>query len=287
MIEVLNEKMNMELQAKLDRLKEYIAGLGSLAVGFSGGVDSTFLLSVAHEVLGDRAIAVTEADASLPVRELEETKSFCAERGIRQILCDADHLKDEGYKKNGPDRCYHCKRRTFAEMIRIAKEQGIEYVAEGSNTDDLGDYRPGLKAVDELNVKSPLREAGLSKEDIRSLSKAMGLPTWSKPSYACLASRFVYGEEITEEKLRMIDQAEQFLIEQGFLEERVRVHGNVARIEVPAKDIPRLAADGIRQAVYERFKELGFLFVALDMHGYRTGSMNATIKGSEAGSNGK
>ena len=277
MIEVLNEEMNMELQDKFDRLKGYIKGLGSLAIGFSGGVDSTFLLCVAHEVLGDKAIAVTEADASLPARELKETKDFCEKHGIRQILCDADHLKDEGYKKNGPDRCYHCKRRTFAEIIKIAKEQGIEYVAEGSNTDDLGDYRPGLKAVDELCVKSPLREAGLSKADIRALSKAMGLPTWSKPSYACLASRFVYGEEITVEKLKMIDEAEQFLIEHGFLEERVRVHGNVARIEVPAKDIPRLAADGIREAVYEKFKEIGFLFVALDMKGYRVGSMNATI----------
>ncbi len=144
--------------------------------------------------------------------------------------------------------------------------------------DDLGDYRPGLKAAAELSVKCPLREAKLNKSDIRLISKAMGLPTWSKPAYACLASRFVYGEEITEEKLHMIDRAEQFLIEQGFLEERVRMHGNIARIEVPAADIPRLAADDVRNAVYEEFKKIGFLFVTLDMRGYRTGSMNATLQ---------
>ena len=144
--------------------------------------------------------------------------------------------------------------------------------------DDLGDYRPGLRAVEELSVKSPLREAGLTKSEIREISKAMGLPTWSKPAYACLASRFVYGEEITEEKLHMIDMAEQFLIEHGFYEERVRMHGNIARIEVPAKDIPRLASDEIREEVYKRFKEIGFLFVTLDMRGYKLGSMNETIK---------
>ena len=163
-------------------------------------------------------------------------------------------------------------------MKKIADEYGIEYMAEGSNMDDIGDYRPGLKAAAELSVKSPLREAKLYKSDIRLISKVMGLPTWSKPAYACLASRFVYGEEITEEKLHMIDRAEQFLIEHGFFEERVRMHGNIARIEVPPADIPRLASDEVREAVYEEFKKLGFLFVTLDMKGYRTGSMNATLK---------
>ena len=150
-------------------------------------------------------------------------------------------------------------------------------MAEGSNMDDIGDYRPGLKAAAELSVKSPLREAGLYKKDIRLISKAMGLSTWSKPAYACLASRFVYGEKITEEKLHMIDRAEQFLIECGFFEERVRMHGNIARIEVPSADIPRLASDEVREAVYDEFKKLGFLFVTLDLKGYRTGSMNATL----------
>jgi len=265
------------LKKKLNDLKAYIKNLGSLAVGFSGGVDSSFLLAVAKDVLGDRVLAVTAVAPSIPERELKEAKEFCEEREIRQAVCFIDQMKEEEFRKNSPDRCYFCKRNIFNEIKRIASENNIEYVAEGSNMDDLGDYRPGLRAVAELSVTSPLREAKLYKADIRHLSKAMELPTWSKPAYACLASRFVYGEEITEEKLHMIDLAEQFLIEHGFIEERVRMHGNIARIEVPVKDIPRLAADGIREQVYERFKELGFMFVTLDMHGYRVGSMNATI----------
>ena len=272
------EALSEGLQTKLEDLKKYIAGLGSLAVGFSGGVDSSFLLAVAHEVLGDRLIAVTGADASVPEREIKEAKLFCEERGIRQIICKLNPLLEESYRHNSPDRCYYCKRGIFTEIARVAKENGIEYTAEGSNVDDMGDYRPGLRAVEELSVKSPLREVGLTKSEIRQLSKAMGLPTWSKPAYACLASRFVYGEEITEEKLHMIDKAEQFLIEKGFFEERVRMHGNVARIEVPPADIPRLAADGIREEVCDKLKEIGFMFVALDMKGYSMGSMNATIR---------
>ena len=272
------ELLPEELQKKLDRLKEFIAGLGSLAVGFSGGVDSTFLLAVAHEVLGDRLIAVTGADASVPGREVKEATDFCKEHGIRHIICKVDPMKEEGYRHNGPDRCYFCKHGIFTEVMKIADENGIEYMAEGSNMDDLGDYRPGLRAAAELSVKSPLREAGLTKAEIRLISKALGLPTWNKPAYACLASRFVYGEEITEEKLNRIDKAEQFLIEHGFLEERVRTHGKLARIEVPAADIPRLAADGIREEIYEKFREIGFLFVSLDLKGYRLGSMNATLK---------
>ena len=272
------EMLSEELQEKLENLKKYIAGLGSLAVGFSGGVDSSFLLAAAQEVLGDRLIAVTGADASVPEREINEAKAFCRERGIRHIICRVDPLQEEGYRHNSPDRCYFCKHGIFTEILKIAEENGIEYVAEGSNMDDVGDYRPGLRAVAELSVKSPLREAGLSKAEIRLLSRAMGLPTWSKPAYACLASRFVYGEEITEEKLQMIDRAEQFLIEHGFFEERVRMHGNIARIEVPPADIPRLAADGIREEVWKKFREIGFLFVTLDLKGYRQGSMNATLK---------
>lgn len=273
-----NEGISEELQKKLENLKKYIAGLGSLAVGFSGGVDSSLLVAVAHEVLGDHLIAVTGADASVPERELNEAEAFCKERGIRHIVCNVDPLKEEGYRNNSPDRCYFCKHGIFTEVRKIALENGIEYMAEGSNVDDIGDYRPGLRAAAELSVKSPLREAGLTKSEIRIISKVMGLPTWSKPAYACLASRFVYGEEITEEKLHMIDRAEQFLIEHGFFEERVRMHGNIARIEVPPEDIPRLAADEIREAVYDKFREIGFLFVTLDMKGYKSGSMNATLK---------
>jgi len=273
-----NEGISEELQKKVENLKQYIVGLGSLAIGFSGGVDSSLLVAVAHEVLGDRLIAVTGADASVPERELNEAVAFCKERGIRHIVCNVDPLKEEGYRNNSPDRCYFCKHGIFTEVRKIALENGIEYMAEGSNVDDIGDYRPGLRAAAELSVKSPLREAGLTKSEIRIISKVMGLPTWSKPAYACLASRFEYGEEITEEKLHMIDRAEQFLIEHGFFEERVRMHGNIARIEVPPEDIPRLAADEIREAVYDKFREIGFLFVTLDMKGYKSGNMNATLK---------
>ena len=188
-----------ELKDKLENLKTYIRKLGSLAVGFSGGVDSSFLLAVAKEVLGDRALAVTAVDASIPERELKEAENFCKERGIHQVVCVVDPMKEEEFRKNGPQRCYFCKRNIFSEIKRVAAERDIEYVAEGSNMDDLGDYRPGLRAVAELSVTSPLREAKLHKAEIRQISKAMGLPTWSKPAYACLASRFVYGEEITEE----------------------------------------------------------------------------------------
>ena len=271
------EILTDELREKLDRLETYLKQLGSLAVGFSGGVDSSFLVAVAHEALGDRVIAVTGADASVPEREVNEAKTFCAERGIRHIICRVDPLQEEGYRNNSPDRCYFCKHGIFTEVKKIADENGIEYMAEGSNMDDVGDYRPGLRAAAELSVKSPLREVGLYKAEIREISRAMGLPTWSKPAYACLASRFVYGEEITEEKLLMIDRAEQFLIEHGFFEERVRIHGKIARIEVPPLDISRLASEEIREAVYAELKKLGFMFVTLDLKGYRTGSMNATL----------
>lgn len=274
----LREELEPKLMEKLERLENYLGELGSLAVGFSGGVDSSFLLAVASEVLADKAIAVTGVDASVPERELKEAEAFCRERGIRHFIRKVNPLTEEGYRHNSPDRCYFCKHGIFSEVKLIAEENGIAYMAEGSNMDDVGDYRPGLRAAAELSVKSPLREAGLYKADIRTISRAMGLPTWSKPAYACLASRFVYGEEITEEKLHRIDQAEQFLIEHGFYEERVRLHGNIARIEVPSKDIPRLAEENMREAIYNRLKELGFQFVTLDMKGYRLGSMNATMK---------
>ena len=276
------QMLTEEQKQKLDRLKAYIGEMESLAVGFSGGVDSSFLLYVAHEVLGDRVIAVTETDAFVPERESDEAKEFCEKYGIRQIVFTADMLSVEEYRNNSPDRCYICKRRIFSEIKRIAEENGISDVAEGSNLDDTGDYRPGMKAAEELSVKCPLKDVGFTKSDIRLISKAMDLPTWSKPSYACLASRFVYGEEITADKLRMIDKAEQFLIELGFLEERVRLHGSIARIEVPGKDISRLASDEIREEVFKKFKEIGFTFVTLDMGGYRTGSMNSTIHAAES-----
>lgn len=272
------EEISPELQEKLDRLREKIRGLGSLAIGFSGGVDSSFLLAVAQEVLGEKALALTADVISVPERELAEAKAFCEARGIRQILCRVDVMEEENFRYNSPERCYFCKRRIFRALKKAAEENGIAFLAEGSNMDDLGDYRPGHRAVKELEVISPLLEAGLYKDEIRLLSKAMGLPTWSKPAYACLASRFVYGEEITKEKLSMIERAEQYLIERGFAEERVRLHGDIARIEVPERDIPRLTSDEIRRDLHEAFSKMGFMFVTLDLGGFRTGSMNWALQ---------
>ncbi|MBR5618386.1 MAG: ATP-dependent sacrificial sulfur transferase LarE [Clostridia bacterium] len=273
----LKESSEKDISVKQIALKTAIRSLGSVAVCFSGGTDSAFLLATAFDVLGDRAIAITCTDASVPQRELHDAISFCRERGIRHFICPVNPLEEEGYRRNSPERCYYCKRGIFTAAKKIADENGIAHIAEGSNVDDLGDYRPGLRAVAEMSVKSPLREANLHKAEIRLLSKAAGLPTWNKPAYACLASRFVYGDEITEKKLQMIDAAEQFLIDLGFRAERVRLHGNVARIEVPSEDISRLASSAVRTKVFERFKKIGFLYVTLDLEGYRTGSMNAAL----------
>lgn len=266
-----------ESNDKFERLESIIKQYGSLAVAFSGGVDSTLLLAVAKKVLGNNVIAVMNADAGVPERELKEAKRFCEERGIRLVLCDTDPLGIREYRFNSPDRCYYCKRAIFERIIGVAAENGISVVAEGSNVDDEGDYRPGLRAIAELGIKSPLREAGLKKSEIREISKELGLATFDKPSYACLASRFAYGEEITKEKLKMIDLAEQFLIDLGFTKERVRLHGDVARIEVDPSCVVRIASEEIRNRIYDRFKEIGFGYVSLDLKGYRVGSMNDAI----------
>jgi uncharacterized protein len=263
---------------KLDNLKTFLKDLGSVAIAFSSGVDSTFLLKVAHEVLGGRVIAVTARSCSFPARELEEAKAFCREEGIRHFICDSEELEIEGFSQNPPNRCYLCKRELFEKILAIAKEQGVEYVAEGSNMDDNDDYRPGLIAVKELNIKSPLREAELYKNEIRELSKKLGLPTWEKQSFACLSSRFVYGETITEEKLRMVDRAEQLLLDMGFHQIRVRIHDRLARIEVMPEEFEKLIEKETRQEIVSKFKSYGFLYVSMDLAGYRMGSMNDTLK---------
>ena len=268
---------NMTLEQKYERLKEYIKSLGSVAVAFSGGVDSTFLLRTAHDVLGDRVIAVTASSCSFPERELREAQKFCRENGITHEVCESEELDIDGFRQNPLNRCYLCKHELFEKMIGIAAEKGFENVAEGSNMDDMGDYRPGLQAIAELEVKSPLRFAGLYKEEIRQLSKQLGLPTWDKPSFACLASRFVYGETINEEKLGMVDRAEQLMIDLGFRQVRVRIHDKLARIEVLPEELERVMQPDIRKKINEEFRKYGFTYVTLDLAGYRTGSMNETL----------
>ena len=262
---------------KLDTLRTYLQSLHSVAIAFSSGVDSTFLLKVAHDVLGENVIAVTARSCSFPVRELKDAEAFCRKEGIRHFIVESEELDIEGFRHNPKNRCYLCKHELFSKIITIAKENHIAYVAEGSNMDDNGDYRPGLKAVEELHVVSPLRYAQLYKEEIRELSRKLHLPTWDKQSFACLSSRFVYGEEISREKLSMVDKAEQLLLDMGFKQLRVRIHGTMARIEVGQDEIPRLATPEIRRQISGYLHQLGFAYVTLDLDGYQTGSMNKTL----------
>ncbi|MCM1552796.1 MAG: ATP-dependent sacrificial sulfur transferase LarE [Butyrivibrio sp.] len=265
------------LKEKYNILLRILSGYGHVAIAFSGGVDSTLLLQAARDALGDRAVAVTVVSHSFPEREYQETVDFCRERGIRQLVCRVNELEIEGFAQNPPERCYLCKRNFFQKIQELAREQGIGVVAEGSNLDDMGDYRPGMRAIAELGIVSPLREAGLDKAQIRALARDLGLSAWDKPAYACLATRIPYGEEITAEKLSMVEQAEELLGSAGFRQRRVRIHGRSARIELLTEDFARITENDLRERIVARFEELGFDYVALDLKGYRTGSMNTGL----------
>lgn len=263
---------------KLENLKNYLLEKGRIAVAFSGGVDSTFLLKVAHDVLKDNAIAITATAEFVPDRELAESKQFCEKENIHQEICTGEQMKEPAFTSNPPDRCYICKRALFTKMKEIAVERGDFVLVEGSNADDCHDYRPGMKAIKELGILSPLQEINLSKSEIRFLSEKLKLSTWDKPSYACLASRFVYGENITTDKLSMVDRAEQLLLDLGFRQFRVRLHGKMARIEILPEEFDKIIEEKVRTKITSKFREYGFTYVSLDLNGYRAGSMNETLQ---------
>jgi len=263
------------LEEKLESLKEILKSLGNVLIAYSGGVDSTFLAKVAFDVLGKNTLAVTISSEIHPRWESEEAEELAREIGIRHENVVADALSIPGISDNPPNRCYYCKSDILSKLKEIARERGLEHVIEGTNFDDLSDHRPGMRAVAEQGVRSPLKEAKLTKADIRALSKRLGLPTWNKPSLACLASRFPYGIRITSENLTVVDEAETFLRELGFHQLRVRHHDDIARIEVTEDDMEKLFQN--REQIVERLKKLGYRYVTVDLQGYRTGSMNEVL----------
>lgn len=260
---------------KLEKLKEYLINLESVVVAFSSGVDSTFLLKIAHDTLKDNVIAITAKSRTFPERELSQAIEFCKKEKIKHIILDSNELEIEDFRKNPPNRCYICKKDLFSKILEIAEKNNINNVLEGSNLDDDNDYRPGFVAIRELGIKSPLKELKFTKKEIREFSKSIGLDTFDKPSFACLASRFVYGEEITPERLGMVEKAEQFLLDMGFFQVRVRIHNSIARIEVLPEEFDKIIKN--RNIITEKFKEIGFSYITMDLIGYRTGSMNETL----------
>lgn len=273
--------MRAELTKKYEQLRRWLRDAGGLVVGFSGGVDSTLVLRAAKDVLGDKVLAVTVSSPIHPRFELEEARSLARLIGTAHRVVEFDPLADERIRHNPKDRCYHCKRSVFAALQEVAREEGLPVVADGSNVDDEGDYRPGMKALSELGVRSPLREVGLDKEEIRELSRELGLPTWDKPALACLATRVPYGEELTPGRLRRVEAAEDFLRAAGLRQVRVRDHGTIARIETTADEFEALMAADVRERVVGELQRLGYQYVALDLGGYRTGSMNVGVEEDE------
>jgi uncharacterized protein len=275
------EASKLTSEGKLNRLKGILTEMQSVLVAYSGGVDSAFLMKVANDVLGDKVLAVTASSSVYPSEEIEQAKALAQSLKVRHKIIETREMTNPKFVNNPKDRCYWCKEELFTKLIGIAKDNNLRYVLDGTNFDDLDDFRPGMKVAEELGVRSPLKEAMFTKQDIRSVGKEMGLPIWSKPSLACFGSRFPYGTRITEENLKKVDKAERFLRNSGITQVRVRHHNKIARIEVMEEDIPKFLEGALRKQVVSYFKKIGYSYVTVDMEGYRTGSMNEVLEGDE------
>ena len=268
----------MTLEQKTEKIKSLIQEMDSVLVAFSGGVDSTLVLSLAHEVLGKKALGVTAQSASVPDREMKASHQLAKEIGARHLVVKTEEMSNPNYRANPANRCYHCKTELYSNLKRVAQQENISYILNGTNTDDLGDYRPGLDSAREQGVRSPLVEAEFNKQEVRELSRKMELSVWDKPAMACLSSRIPYGQPVTPEKLAMIEQAEDLLLSLGFTQVRVRHLGTLARIELDKNEIPRYQNDkSVQKAVEEKLKALGFNNVVLDPEGYRMGNLNSAL----------